>query len=107
MPRRFFLDSLSGKQNTWSYCKLHRFPSLFVQLTVLSYAHVDSHIVSKRQKSLSILGSARSSDVPVIYGGGDLTDFLIYFTNNLIPMGIFPAMAAIFQPVATIVDTLR
>ena len=30
VPRRFFLDSVSGKQNTWSYCKLHLFPSLFV-----------------------------------------------------------------------------
>ena len=106
MPRRFFLDSLSGKQNTWSYCKLRLIPLLFVQVTVLSRTHVDFHIVSKRQKSLPILGSAHS-DVPFIYGGGDLTDFLIYFTNNLIPMGIFPAMAAIFQPVATIVDTLR
>ena len=86
-PRRFFLDSLSGKQNAWSYCKLHRFPSLFAQLTVLSYAHVDSHIVSKRQKSLPILGSAHSSDISVIYGGGDLTDYLIHFTNNLNPNG--------------------
>jgi acetylcholinesterase len=61
-PRRWLLDNVSGKQNTWSY-------------------------LSKRLKSLPILGSAHASDVPVIYGGQDLTDFLIHFATNLNPNG--------------------
>ncbi|KAH8982052.1 carotenoid ester lipase precursor [Lactarius hatsudake] len=61
-PRRFFLKNLSGKQNTWSY-------------------------LSKRLKSLPILGSAHASDIANIYGGQDLTDYLIHFVTNLDPNG--------------------
>ncbi|KAI9442991.1 carotenoid ester lipase precursor [Lactarius indigo] len=41
--------------------------------------------ISKRLKSLPILGSVHGSDVPNIYGGGDLTDYLINFATNLDP----------------------
>ncbi|KAH9040256.1 carotenoid ester lipase precursor [Lactarius hengduanensis] len=61
-PRRFFLKNLSGKQNTWSY-------------------------LSKRLKSLPILGSAHASDIANIYGGQDLTDYLIHFVTTLDPNG--------------------
>ncbi|KAH8982158.1 carotenoid ester lipase precursor [Lactarius hatsudake] len=59
-PRRFFLDNLSERQNTWSF-------------------------LSKRLKSLPVLGSVHGSDIPIIYGGGDLTDYLIHFATNLDP----------------------
>ncbi|KAH9060192.1 carotenoid ester lipase precursor [Lactarius vividus] len=61
-PRRFFLDNLSDRQNTWSF-------------------------LSKRLKSLPVLGSVHASDIPIIYGGGDLTDYLIHFATNLDPNG--------------------
>jgi len=61
-PRRFFLRNVSGKQNTWSY-------------------------LNKRLKSLPILGSVHASDIPIIYGGEDLTDYLINFATNLNPNG--------------------
>ncbi|KAH9012205.1 Alpha/Beta hydrolase protein, partial [Lactarius hengduanensis] len=61
-PRRLLLKSVSGKQDTWSY-------------------------LSKRLKSLPILGSAHGSDIAIIYGGEDLTDYLIHFTTNLNPNG--------------------
>ncbi|KAF8272604.1 hypothetical protein EI94DRAFT_1783500 [Lactarius quietus] len=44
-----------------------------------------SHTVSKRMKSLPILGSTHGSDLLNIYGEGDLTDFLIHFATNLDP----------------------
>jgi len=28
MPRRFFLNKVSGKQNTWSFCTSHVYPPL-------------------------------------------------------------------------------
>jgi acetylcholinesterase len=62
-PRRYFLQTVSDKQKTWSY-------------------------LSKRLKSVPILGSFHESDIPNIYGGGDLTDFLIQFVTNLDPNGI-------------------
>ncbi|KAH9175630.1 carotenoid ester lipase precursor [Lactarius sanguifluus] len=61
-PRRFFLKNLAGKQNTWSY-------------------------LSKRLKSLPILGSVHASDIAIIYSGQDLTDYLIHFATNLDPNG--------------------
>ncbi len=45
------------------------------------------HTVSKRLKSLPLLGSAHASDLRNIYGPGDLTDFLIHFATNLDPNG--------------------
>ncbi|KAI9457437.1 carotenoid ester lipase precursor, partial [Lactarius psammicola] len=61
-PRRLFLNNLSKKQKIWSY-------------------------LSKRLKSLPILGSDHGSDIPNIYGPGDLTDYLIHFATNLDPNG--------------------
>ncbi|KAI9454047.1 carotenoid ester lipase precursor [Lactarius psammicola] len=62
VPRRLLLNNLSEKQNTWSF-------------------------LSKRLKSLPILGSFHGSDLSNIYGGGDLTDYLIHFATNLDPNG--------------------
>ncbi|KAI9457440.1 carotenoid ester lipase precursor [Lactarius psammicola] len=59
-PRRLLLNNLSKKQKTWSY-------------------------LNKRLKSLPILGSVHGSDVPNIYGPGELTDYLIHFATNLDP----------------------
>ncbi|KAG7088901.1 hypothetical protein E1B28_012846 [Marasmius oreades] len=61
-PRRFFLDNLSGKQKIWSF-------------------------LSKRDKALQFLGAAHGSDLLNIYGGGELTDYLIRFVTNLDPNG--------------------
>jgi hypothetical protein len=57
---------------------------------VLSVTHTsfNSHKVSKRLKSVPILGAFHTSDVLNIYGKGDLTDFLIQFATNLDPNGI-------------------
>ncbi|KAH9060193.1 carotenoid ester lipase precursor [Lactarius vividus] len=57
-PRRFLLNNVSGKQHTWSY-------------------------LSKRLKSLPILGSLHGSDL--LLPGVDLTDYLIHFATNLDP----------------------
>jgi len=61
-PRRFFIQNVSGRQNVWSY-------------------------LSKRLKSLSELGSMHASDLFNIYGGEELTDYLINFANHLDPNG--------------------
>jgi acetylcholinesterase len=61
-PRRFFLNHSLEKQNTWSF-------------------------LSKRFKSLPVLGSLHGSDIPNIYGPGELTDYLIHFATNLDPNG--------------------
>jgi len=62
-PRRFFLQIVSDQQNAWSF-------------------------LNKRLKTVPILGSFHASDVPNVFGGGDLTDFLIQFATNLDPNGI-------------------
>ncbi|KAF5392596.1 hypothetical protein D9757_002272 [Collybiopsis confluens] len=69
-PRRFFLQSVSGKQNVWSY-------------------------LNKRLKSLPILGSAHTTDLLNVYGkysipitgGGDMVDYLVRFVATLNPNG--------------------
>jgi acetylcholinesterase len=83
-PRRFFLNNVSGKQNTWSFCTLH----VLTRARLSLHSHVDSHTVSKRLKSVPILGSFHGSDILNIYGGGDLTDFLIQFATHLNPNGV-------------------
>ncbi|KAH9020058.1 carotenoid ester lipase precursor [Lactarius hengduanensis] len=67
VPRRFLLNNTSGQQNTWSF-------------------------LSKRMKSLPVLGSVHSSDLAIIYGGEDLTDYLIQFATDLDPNrgGLYP-----------------
>ena len=80
-PRRIFLNAVSDKQNTWSFCTFH------VLTPYPFHSYVDAYTVSKRLKSLPVLGSAHGSDILNIYGGGDLTDFLIHFSTNLDPNG--------------------
>ncbi len=80
-PRRFFLKNISGRQNTWSFCMY--FPRY---LLAPSFTR-QFNTVSKRLKSLPVLGSVHSSDILNMYGGGDLTDYLINFATNLDPNG--------------------
>ncbi|KAH9030327.1 carotenoid ester lipase precursor [Lactarius pseudohatsudake] len=84
VPRRFFLNNLSEKQNTWSF-------------------------LSKRLKSLPVLGSFHGSDNLNIYGGGDLTDYLIHFATNLDPNGglspQWPQYTAWSRQLMTLVDS--
>ena len=46
-------------------------------------------VVSKRFKRLRYLGSAHGTDLLNVYrpGGGDMTDYLVNFVNNLDPNG--------------------
>jgi len=61
-PRRFFQQSLSGKQNQWAF-------------------------LSKRLKALPFLGALHVSDILNIYFDGELTDYLINFATTLNPNG--------------------
>ncbi|KAI0754515.1 carotenoid ester lipase precursor [Daedaleopsis nitida] len=61
-PRRFFLQHTSGKQPTWAF-------------------------LNKRLKGLPVLGSAHATDLLNVFGGGDMTDYLINFVNRLDPNG--------------------
>ncbi|KAJ7101536.1 carotenoid ester lipase precursor [Mycena belliarum] len=61
-PRRFFQQSLSGKQNQWGF-------------------------LSKRGKLIPILGSFHATDILNIYFGGEMTDYLINFAATLNPNG--------------------
>ncbi|KAJ8519352.1 hypothetical protein ONZ45_g3706 [Pleurotus djamor] len=61
-PRRSFLRHRSDKQDTWVY-------------------------LSKRLKLTPLLGSFHISDLFNSYGGGELTDYLVYFAHNLDPNG--------------------
>jgi len=60
--RRHFLEHCSSKQPTWSF-------------------------LSKRSKSLPILGAVHGSDVANIYGGEELTDYFVRFVAHLDPNG--------------------
>ncbi|OCH90086.1 carotenoid ester lipase precursor [Obba rivulosa] len=59
-PRRSMMQQLSGRQSTWSF-------------------------LSKRFKSLPIIGSGHETDIVIVYGPGDLTDYVINFVNHLDP----------------------
>ncbi|KAL0578576.1 hypothetical protein V5O48_003426 [Marasmius crinis-equi] len=61
-PRRHFLRNLSSKQNAWAF-------------------------LSKRLKEVPVAGSAHGTDLLNVYGGGELTDFLIHLTTTLDPNG--------------------
>ncbi|KAJ7051684.1 Alpha/Beta hydrolase protein [Mycena amicta] len=61
-PRRFFQQARSGKQNQWAF-------------------------LSKREKGTPFLGSFHASDILNSYFDGELTDYLVYFANNLNPNG--------------------
>ncbi|KAJ7710612.1 carotenoid ester lipase precursor [Mycena rosella] len=64
-PRRFFQQSLSGKQPQWAY-------------------------LNRRGKSIPFVGSYHTSDVNIVFKGGEgeLTDYLINFVTNLDPNGV-------------------
>ncbi|TFK33460.1 carotenoid ester lipase precursor [Crucibulum laeve] len=72
-PRRWLLQNRSGKQNAWVY-------------------------LSKRFKTLPILGSMHVSDLYNIYGGEELTDYLIRFVVTLNPNGGFSAQWPKYTP---------
>ncbi|OAX36717.1 alpha/beta-hydrolase [Rhizopogon vinicolor AM-OR11-026] len=61
-PRRFFLQQRSGSQSTWAF-------------------------LSKRLKSVAVLGSFHSSDLLNVYGGDDMASYLVRFVTNLDPNG--------------------
>ena len=48
---------------------------------------VHPRLVSKRGKTLPILGSAHGSDLSNVYGPGELTNYLIHFATHLDPNG--------------------
>ncbi|OCH90088.1 carotenoid ester lipase precursor [Obba rivulosa] len=59
-PRRSLLEQTSHKQPAWAF-------------------------LSKRYKSLPIIGAGHETDILNVYGPGDLTDFLVNFVNHLNP----------------------
>ncbi|PIL35136.1 hypothetical protein GSI_02925 [Ganoderma sinense ZZ0214-1] len=61
-PRRFFLNATAANQRTWSF-------------------------LSKRLKALPVVGSMHATDILNVYGGGDMTDYLVNFVNKLDPNG--------------------
>ncbi|KIJ10877.1 hypothetical protein PAXINDRAFT_85351 [Paxillus involutus ATCC 200175] len=61
-PRRLLLQHRSGKQPLWTY-------------------------VSKRLKTLPDLGSFHSSDILNVFGGEDMTSYLVRFASTLDPNG--------------------
>ncbi|OJA14825.1 hypothetical protein AZE42_11599 [Rhizopogon vesiculosus] len=61
-PRRFLLQQRSGSQNTWAF-------------------------LSKRLKSVPVIGSFHSSDMLNVYGGNDMASYLVRFVTNLDPNG--------------------
>jgi acetylcholinesterase len=61
-PRRFFLQHTAGKQEQFAF-------------------------LNKRGKSTPVLGTLHGSDVGIIYGPSDMTDYLIHFGVMLDPNG--------------------
>ncbi|KAJ7124165.1 carotenoid ester lipase precursor [Mycena epipterygia] len=84
-PRRFFQQGRSGKQNQWAF-------------------------LSKREKVTPFLGSFHGSDILNVYGGGELTDYLINFATSLNPNGNtvpnWPAYTSATPNVMTFLDGL-
>nr|GAT47596.1 predicted protein [Mycena chlorophos] len=84
-PRRFFMQSRSGKQNMWGF-------------------------LSQRLKATPFLGSFHGSDLLNAYADGELTDYVIYFTNNLNPNGntvpSWPAYTSATPNLMTFLDGL-
>ncbi|KAG0695870.1 Alpha/Beta hydrolase protein [Suillus ampliporus] len=62
-PRRFFLQQLSGRQNTWAS-------------------------LNKRLKTIPFLGAFHASDVLNMYGEGDMASRLLRFVTTLDPNGV-------------------
>ncbi|OCH92512.1 carotenoid ester lipase precursor [Obba rivulosa] len=59
-PRRSMMQRLAGRQPVWSF-------------------------LSKRFKYLPTIGSGHETDIAIVYGPGDLTDYVINFVNHLNP----------------------
>jgi hypothetical protein len=57
-PRRYLLDKVSSKQNTWSFRELHSLLSLMSSLVLIRV-----FVVSKRGKGIPVLGSVCSRDM--------------------------------------------
>jgi acetylcholinesterase len=72
-PRRVFLENLSPKQDTWSY-------------------------LSKLLDGFPDLGTAHSSDLMNVFGGGVMTDYFIRFINTLDPNGSASPRARVEWP---------
>lgn len=72
-PRRMFLKSLSPGQNTWSY-------------------------LSKLFDGFPDLGTAHSSDLVNVFGGGIMADYFIRFINTLDPNGSSSPRAQVKWP---------
>ncbi|KAF9568773.1 carotenoid ester lipase precursor [Agrocybe pediades] len=84
-PRRWLLQYTASKQNVWVF-------------------------ISKRLKSIPILGSAHFTDIINSYGGGEMEDHLIRFANTLDPNPVigyqWPKYNLATKKVATYVDGL-
>ncbi|KAF4617643.1 hypothetical protein D9613_005858 [Agrocybe pediades] len=84
-PRRWFLQYTASKQNVWVF-------------------------ISKRLKSIPILGSAHFTDIINSYGGGEMGDHLIRFANTLNPNPVigyqWPKYNLATKKVATYVEGL-
>ena len=98
-PRRFFLRQRFYHQNTWAFCESDSGTSSVVSSLIF-------YPVSKRLKSVPILGSVscvstrrypiiptffvfqfHGSDLYNVYGGDDMTSYLVRFVTNLDPNG--------------------
>ncbi|EIN05435.1 carotenoid ester lipase [Punctularia strigosozonata HHB-11173 SS5] len=72
-PRRFLFEKRVTKQPVYSF-------------------------LSKRGKSTPFVGAFHSSDLQNVYGGGELTDYLVHFVNNLDPNGLLVTGKRFYWP---------
>ncbi|KAI0076889.1 alpha/beta-hydrolase [Panus rudis PR-1116 ss-1] len=67
-PRRFLMREISDKQSSWAY-------------------------LTKRFKAAgSFTGARHGTDLNILYGGGDLSEYLVNFINHLDPNGASPSL---------------
>ncbi len=106
-PRRLFLNNLSKKQNTWSFCTLHVFPCLHAQVLVppltrrFPHSKQTPEVVAytrfgPRVRCFQHLRSERADGLPYPLCHEPRSQWRIE-----------PAMAAVYYFVATIADTSR
>ncbi|KAI0030226.1 carotenoid ester lipase precursor [Vararia minispora EC-137] len=72
-PRRLFFNRVVKTQPVFSY-------------------------ISKRMNSSPVLGAFHTSDLPIVYGPGDMTDYLIRFATTLDPNGANTNATEIYWP---------
>ncbi|KAF9057265.1 carotenoid ester lipase precursor [Panaeolus papilionaceus] len=82
-PRRWLLQNRSGKQTAFAFRKSLFLPMQYLKKLILR----DTITVSKRFKTEPILGSMHVTDLLNIYGGQELTNYLVRFVNTLNPNG--------------------